>query len=119
TIYGTGEQSRCFGYVGDVIEAITLLMEAPGAYGRVFNVGATEEISINALADRIIGITGSRSTKRYLSYEEAYGRSFDDMHRRVPCLSRIKSTIDWTPRTSLDEILNFVVDDMRGRDAAR
>ena len=78
-IYGTGKQSRCFGYVGDVVKAVVDLMECPAAFGCVYNVGATEEITIEALADKIIEMTGSKSEKRHVSYEDAYGRPFDDM----------------------------------------
>lgn len=113
TIYGTGKQSRCFGYVGDVIDALMSLMDTPDAFGRVFNVGSTEEVTIDALADRVIALTGSRSEKRYISYEEAYGRSFDDMLRRLPDLSRIKATVGWNPTTSLDEILTCVINGIR------
>ncbi|MHC5112303.1 MAG: NAD-dependent epimerase/dehydratase family protein, partial [Planctomycetota bacterium] len=82
-IYGTGQQSRCFGFVGDVVDCVVKLMDNPAAAGRVFNIGATEEISIEGLADLIIEMTGSSSGKQHLSYEEAYGRPFDDMMRRV------------------------------------
>lgn len=108
-IYGSGKQSRCFGYVGDVVEAIIALMNSKDAPGRVYNLGSTEEITIDALADRIIRMTGSSSVKKYLSYEEAYGRPFDDMMRRIPCLERIRSVIGYEPRTSLDEILRQVI----------
>ena len=109
TIYGTGEQSRCFGYVGDAVEAIRRLMKSETAPGRVYNIGSTQEISISDLADKIIETTCSKAGKTYLSYEEAYGRSFDDMMRRVPCVDRLKEEIDFVPETSLDEILKQVI----------
>lgn len=108
-IYGTGRQSRCFGYVGDVVDAVIALMNCEEAAGRVYNIGSTEEISIEALADRVIEMTGSHSKKQYLSYEEAYGRSFDDMMRRIPCLDRIRSVIGYEPKTPLSEILRQVI----------
>ncbi|MFQ5459049.1 MAG: NAD-dependent epimerase/dehydratase family protein, partial [Myxococcota bacterium] len=118
-IYGTGKQARCFGYVGDVVGAVIDLMNNAGAAGRVYNVGATEEISIEALADTIIEMTGSGSKKRHLSYEEAYGRPFDDMMRRIPCLDRIKETVGYEPKTRLKEILEQVIAEKRERLGAR
>ncbi|MCG8403886.1 MAG: GDP-mannose 4,6-dehydratase [Phycisphaerales bacterium] len=112
-IYGTGNQSRCFGYVGDVVKAVVDLMECPTAFGRVYNVGATEEITIGALADKIIEMTGSKSKKRYVSYEDAYGRPFDDMMRRVPSLDRIHAKIGYQPSLRLDDILREVIAEKR------
>lgn len=110
-IYGTGRQSRCFCYVQDVIDAVVGLLNCPEAPGRVYNVGSTEEISIESLADKVIKLTGSRSEKQYLSYEQAYGKPFDDMMRRVPCLDRIKELIGFEPRTSLEETLKLIIED--------
>jgi len=112
-IYGSGKQSRCFGYVGDVVGAVLDLMACPAAYGRVFNVGATEEISIEGLADKIIAMTGSKSEKVFLSYEKAYGRPFDDMMRRIPSLDRIHEAIGYEPKTNLHHILAEVIDERR------
>ncbi len=109
-IYGTGKQSRCFSYVGDIIEGIIDLMNCQDAPGRVYNMGSTEEVTIEALADKIIEMTASKSQKKYISYEEAYGRPFDDMMRRVPCLDRIKETIGYQPKTSLKQTLEAVID---------
>lgn len=112
-IHGTGKQSRCFGYVGDVVEAVIDLMNTKDAAGRVYNIGSTEEITIEDLADTIIKMTGSKSRKKYISYEEAYGRSFDDMMRRVPCLERIKQAIGFEPKTSLAEMLHSIITEKR------
>lgn len=117
-IYGSGKQARCFGFVGDVVGAIMKLMACKEAPGRVYNVGATQEISINELADKIITMTGSKSTKKYLTYEEAYGRPFDDMMRRIPCLDRIRETVGYEPKTGLDEILRLVIAEKREQIAA-
>ena len=114
-IYGTGQQSRCFGYVADVVDGVIDLMNCPEAPGRVYNMGSTEEVTIEALADKIIEMTGSKSEKRHLSYEEAYGRPFDDMMRRMPCLDRIRETIGYEPKTSLAEILHSVIADVSNR----
>ena len=112
-IYGTGKQSRCFAYVGDVIDGVISLMDVPEAAGRVYNIGSTEEISIEALADKIIEMTGSQSEKKFISYEEAYGRSFDDMMRRVPSLDRVRETVGFKPKTTLKETLNHIIREKR------
>jgi UDP-glucose 4-epimerase len=112
-IYGNGKQSRCFGYVGDVVKAVIDLMHHKDSPGRVYNIGSTEEVTIEALADKIIQMTGSTSTKQHLSYEEAYGRPFDDMMRRIPCLNRIRGLIGYQPTTDLTEILRQVIAEKR------
>ena len=110
TIYGTGKQTRCFSYVGDLVDAVIDLMDCKRAAGKVFNIGSNEEISIEELADKIIEMTGSRSKKRFVPIEVAYGRPIEDMMRRVPSLERIQETIDWKPKTTLDETLRLIVE---------
>ncbi len=117
-IYGTGQQSRCFCYVGDVVEAIIGLMQCEQAVGQVFNVGSGEEISIEALADKVIALTGSRSEKRFVPYEVAYGRPIEDMMRRVPSTERIEQTIGWQPRTDLSETLKLIIEAHRPKKQA-
>jgi UDP-glucose 4-epimerase len=112
-VYGTGKQSRCFGYVGDVVAAAVALMACPDAAGRVYNVGSTEEISMEDLAKKIIAATGSKSEIRYISYEEAYGKPVDDMMRRTPCLDRLEAAIGFRPTTSLETILTRVIEDKK------
>ncbi|HUV40947.1 MAG TPA: SDR family NAD(P)-dependent oxidoreductase [Sedimentisphaerales bacterium] len=112
-IYGTGRQKRCFCYVGDVVDAIISLVNCRQAVGKVYNIGSTEEISINGLADKIIKMTGSKSKKQYVPYETAYGRPIEDMMRRVPNIERIKNMVGWQPRTSLAEMLGIVIDAFR------
>jgi len=114
-IYGTGKQTRCFGYVGDVVGGLIDLMNCPEACGHIYNVGSNEKITIEHLADKIIEMTGSKSHKKYVSYEEAYGRPFDDMMHRAPCLDRIRQTTGYEPKTSLDQILQIVVEDIKSR----
>jgi nucleoside-diphosphate-sugar epimerase len=114
-IYGTGEQSRCFCNVADVVGALWRLSNEPKAIGQVTNVGTDEPVTISELADRVIALTGSASEKRLLSYEEAYGRPFDDMMTRVPDLTRIRSFIGYEPKYSLDETLKQIVDYQRAR----
>jgi UDP-glucose 4-epimerase len=112
-IYGNGRQSRCFCYVGDILDGLIALMDCPQAVGEVFNIGSSEEITIEALADKIIAMTGSRSEKRFLTYEQAYGRPFDDMARRIPCLERIEKLVGYRPKTTLDRTLELIIDDWR------
>jgi len=110
TIYGSGKQSRCFCYVEDVLDAIIALMSKESAAGAVYNVGSTEEITIEELADKIIKLSGSNSKKEFVSYEKAYGRPIDDMTRRVPNIERIKKTIGWQPAKTLDEALKIIIE---------
>ena len=109
-IYGTGKQTRCFSYVGDLIDAITKLVNCDKAMGKVYNIGSNEEITIEALADKIIEMTGSKSKKEFVSYQQAYGRPIEDMMRRKPSLDRIKEVIGWQPKTSLDKILSEIIE---------
>ncbi len=108
-IYGDGQQARCFSCVFDVIDGLTALMECPDAAGRVYNIGSDEEITMEALADTIIAMTASRSRKVFLSYEEAYGRPFDDMHRRVPSLDRIRKQVGYQSRFTLQQTLTLII----------
>jgi UDP-glucose 4-epimerase len=113
-IYGTGRQTRCFCYVGDLVDGVIALMRCEQAAGKVFNVGSTEEVTMEALADRIIAITGSRSKKEFVPYAVAYGRPIEDMMRRVPDTQRIRQLIDWQPKTDLDQTLRIIVDYYKG-----
>jgi len=113
-IYGSGKQSRCFCYVGDLVEALVGLMSCKQAAGRVYNIGSNEEISIEGLAGKIIEMTGSKSRKEFVSYEDAYGRPIEDMMRRVPNIERIRGTIGWQPKTSLTETLEKIIESLRG-----
>jgi len=112
-VFGTGEQTRCFCYVGDLAEALVMLMADDAAVGRAYNIGSDEEISISALADRIIEMTTSRGGKTFIPYDVAYGRPIEDMMRRVPGLSRIRRAIGWRPRTSLEDTLALIIEDKR------
>ena len=114
-IYGTGKQIRCFGYVGDVVSGLIDLMNCREAFGQIYNIGSEEETTIEHLADRVIQITGSKSRKKYVSYEQAYGKPFDDMVYRVPCLDRIRRATGYDPKTGLDQILQTVVEDAKNR----
>jgi len=111
-VYGTGKQTRCFCYVADLVEALIGLMNCEQAAGKVYNIGTSEEISIEDLADKIIDMTGSKSKKKFVPYEVAYGRPIEDMMRRVPSTERINETIGWEPRTRLDETLQTIIDSL-------
>ena len=110
TVYGDGAQSRCFADVADVTRAAAALAEHPAAPGQVFNVGATEEITIRGLAERVLALTGSRSEIRLVPYDAAYGPGFEDMQRRVPSIARLHALIGYVPRCSLDDTLRRVIE---------
>ena len=107
-VYGDGTQSRCFCHVSDVVDALVALMCTRAAYGQVFNVGSSEEVTIRGLAERVIQRTESSSTIETVPYEKAYGKGFDDLPRRVPRLDRIKSVIGFEPKFTLDQIIDSV-----------
>jgi UDP-glucose 4-epimerase len=109
TVYGDGRQTRCFGYVGDVVGALIRLMDHTEAVGQVFNIGSNEEVSILELAERIRELTGSRSEIVFLPYEEAYEEGFEDMPRRVPDISKISALVGFRPHMTLDQILESVI----------
>jgi UDP-glucose 4-epimerase len=109
SVYGDGQQSRCFCDVSDAARAIIELADCPKAVGEVFNVGSTTEITILELARRVKALTGSRSEIVFVPYEKAYEKGFDDMRRRVPDISKISHVIGWTPRLSLDESLERII----------
>lgn len=112
TVHGNGKQTRTFTYVKDVIEALMGLMASLEATGKVFNVGGTEEINIENLAKKIIGMTGSDSRIEFIPYEVAFGKDFEDMQRRVPDIQKIKGCIGFEPKTNLHGILERVIYDM-------
>lgn len=114
-VYGSGQQSRCFCYVGDVVDAVIGLMDCEQAAGNVYNIGSSEEITIDGLADRIIEMTGSKSKKEFVSYDIAYGMPMEDMMRRVPSLERIKKAIGWEPKTNLTETLEVIIESEKGK----
>ena len=115
TVFGDGRQSRCFGWVGDVVRAMIALVRNPNAPGRVFNVGSDEEITILELAERVKRATASESRIRLIPYDQAYESGFEDMSRRVPDLSRIRHLIGYRPTKTLDEILVAISAPLRER----
>jgi nucleoside-diphosphate-sugar epimerase len=115
TVFGDGNQTRSFGYVGDIVEALLRVMEHPATAGEVFNLGSQEEVSITQLAERIIALTGSASKIVYIPYSEAYEEGFEDMPRRVPDTSKAERVIGFRARTPLDGILRAVIRDVAER----
>ena len=115
TVYGSGDQSRCFGHVHDAVEAVMRLIETPAAIGEVFNVGADEEITILELAERVRQAARSESEIVFVPYSEAYVEGFEDMHRRVPDVRKLERVIGFKPMTPLSKIIDDVVADQRSR----
>ena len=113
TVYGDGNQSRAFGYVGDVVKAIANLAYHPAAVGQVFNIGNTEEITMNELAKLVKKITGSSSEIVHVPYDRAYEQGFEDMPRRVPDVSKIRQLIGYHPSVDLEGILAEIITSMR------
>ena len=115
TVYGDGLQTRCFGYVGDVVGALVKLMDHTEAVGQVFNIGSNEEVTILELAERIKELTRSASEIVFVPYNEAYEEGFEDMPRRVPDISKINTLVGFRPQMSLDGILESVISFHTGR----
>lgn len=115
TVYGDGTQRRCFCDVQDAIVAVYDLAMHREVGGMIFNVGSNEEVSIGELAERIVRCAGSKSTIKLVPYSEAYPPGFDDMMRRVPDISRIKTQIGWEPKLKLDDIMGRIKDDISRR----
>ncbi|MFZ1947098.1 MAG: NAD-dependent epimerase/dehydratase family protein [bacterium] len=113
TVYGDGNQTRCFASVYDVVDGVARLAECPQAEGGIFNIGSDKEVTIRELAERVRAVSGSASPIEYVPYEQAYGKGFEDMARRVPDLERVRATIGYRPRVDLDGIIASVVDYLR------
>ena len=108
-VHGNGMQSRVFCHVSDVIDALILLMDKPETIGEVYNIGGLGEISINELANTVLDMTKSASKIKHIPYSEVYNSNFEDMQRRVPDITKITSTISWTPQRSLKQIIEEVI----------
>jgi UDP-glucose 4-epimerase len=113
TIFGDGTQTRCFCHVSDVVGGLIALSEHPEAFGRVFNLGGTEEISIGDLAERVIELVGSDSEVEYIPYDAAYEEGFEDMARRVPNTDRARRLVGFEPSVGLDDIILSVIADQQ------
>jgi len=115
TIYGDGNQTRCFAHVFDVIDAVIAIAFAENTVGKVINIGNDYEISINDLAKKILDETGSKSKIVYVPYAEAYGDGFEDMERRVPNIDLINQLVGWKPQRDLSTMISDISDDMKKR----
>jgi UDP-glucose 4-epimerase len=113
TVFGSGNQSRCFADVSDVVRALLLLIDEPQAVGQVFNIGNPEEISIHKLACEVKRLTESSSEIKLVPYDEAYQPGFEDMERRVPSIEKISALTGYEPRVRLQQIIRRVIDSKR------
>ncbi|MBL7129853.1 MAG: GDP-mannose 4,6-dehydratase [Candidatus Omnitrophica bacterium] len=109
TVYGDGNQSRCFLHVQDAVNALVKLMQNSQSPGQVFNLGSQEEITIKGLAEKIIQLTHSNSQAVYIPYDQAYEEGFEDMQRRIPDISKIQNLIGYRPTVNLEGILKSVI----------
>jgi UDP-glucose 4-epimerase len=108
TIYGDGTQSRVFCHVADAVQAIATIAATDSTIGDVYNVGGTGEVTIQQLAEQVVALTGSTSEITYTPYSDAYPAGFEDIQRRVPDISKIKSAIDWAPGKDLNQIISDI-----------
>jgi len=110
TVYGDGEQSRCFCHVADTVRALISLLDQPErTSGEIYNIGSNEEMTINQLANAVIERTDTSSTLKYVAYSDAYAPGFEDMRRRVPDTTKIYETVGWRPEHNLTKILDDVI----------
>ncbi|HAJ37377.1 MAG TPA: nucleoside-diphosphate sugar epimerase [Chloroflexi bacterium] len=110
-VYGDGEQSRCFCHVRDTVRAVIDLLDRPEqTAGEIYNIGSSQEVTINQLAQSVIARTDSQSVLQYIPYSEAYAPGFEDMRRRVPDTTKLRTAIGWMPRYNLQQILDDVID---------
>jgi UDP-glucose 4-epimerase len=108
SVYGSGDQIRCFCHVYDAVRALLLVMDSDKAVGEVFNVGNNQQITIMELAKKVIELTGSSSSIEKIAYEKAYPEGFEDMQRRVPDISKIKQVLGWSPEINLEQIIKDI-----------
>mgnify|MGYP000013335117 FL=1 len=112
TVYGDGEQTRCFAHVYDVVDAIVSLAFVENSIGKVVNIGNDYEISINDLARKVISETNSKSEIMYVPYKDAYGNGFEDMERRVPNINLIQELVGWRPKRDLSTMISDIANEM-------
>jgi UDP-glucose 4-epimerase len=112
-VYGDGSQTRSFCAVSDVVAALSRLIESTDTIGQAYNIGSTNEISINELAQKVIGITGSKSKIVFRNLNEVFGYNFEEPLRRVPDISKVSTTIGWSPKKSLDEIISEIANSLK------
>ena len=110
TVYGDGDQTRCFCHVDDIVPALIALLETPAAYGQAVNLGNPQEISMLDLAGVVLRLTGSRSEIELIPYQRAYGTGYEDMRRRVPDITRAERLIGFAPEHDLDRIVKDIAE---------
>lgn len=108
-VHGTGTQSRCFGHVLDVVEALVRLMHLPAAQGQVFNIGTDQEVTIRSLAEQVIALTGSASSIEMIPYDQVYPVGFEDMMRRLPDMAKLQAAIGFRPMRTLHQIITDII----------
>ena len=108
TIYGDGTQSRVFCHVLDAVQAIATMAATDSTIGDVYNVGGTGEVTIKQLAEQVLAVTRSQSPITYTPYSESYPAGFEDIQRRVPDISKVRSAINWTPTKDLQQIITDI-----------
>jgi UDP-glucose 4-epimerase len=108
-VHGDGRQVRCFGHVADVVDAVVKLMACPAAYGRVFNIGNDVPVSIRELAETVVRLVNPSAAIEHVPYEQAFPPGFEDIRRRVPDLTRVRQTISFRPRYTLEDIVRDVM----------
>jgi UDP-glucose 4-epimerase len=113
TVHGSGDQSRCFCHVKDVVPAIVELLTRPASFGKVYNVGSDQEVTMRQLAELVVKKTNSKSEIQLIPYAEAYPAGFEDMQRRMPDIGRIGGLIGWKPKRTLEDILDDVIAEKR------
>jgi UDP-glucose 4-epimerase len=118
-VFGSGEQSRCFGHVYDAVEAVLRLIDTPAAVGQVLNVGTDREVTINQLAEMVRETAGSQSPIVHVPYNEAYAVGFEDLERRVPDTRKLEKVTGYKFSRSLEQIIADVVAEQRSRLALR
>jgi UDP-glucose 4-epimerase len=113
TVFGDGQQTRCFAHVADVVDALLLLLDEPAAVGETFNIGNNDEISIKQLASRVLEFTDSDSEITLVPYEAVYGAGFEDMNRRVPDTAKLQALTGWAPKRDLGDALTDIIAETR------
>jgi UDP-glucose 4-epimerase len=115
SVYGDGEQSRCFGSVRDAVIGLDRLMDCEAATGEVVNIGNPTETTINALAKLVVSVTGSKSPIAHIPYDQAFAEGFEDMRRRVPDIAKARRLVGFDPKVTLTQIVEEVAEDLRRR----
>ncbi len=115
TVYGSGNQTRSFSYVTDIVDGLLAILERPETSGQIFNLGSDEELRIRDLATRILELTGSPSQVQLIPYEHAYGPGYEDTERRVPDISKAQRMLGFQPKWALDDVIRAVAADILGQ----